>query len=97
MVLARVIGTVVASGNSDGVEGGRYLLVEPTDLTGEPDGSVLLALDAIRSNRGDLVLVSQGSSCRQTAETKDRAVDALVVGIVDTVDTGEDDGERVAH
>ena len=87
MILAEVVGTVVASKNADGVDRGRYLLVQATDDSGTVTGSEpMVALDAVQADRGQLVIVAQGSSCRQIMHTKDRAVDALIVGIVDTVD-----------
>ena len=91
MVLARVEGTVVSSRNADRVHGGRYLVVRRTDEKGAPAGEALIALDLVRADRGQTVLVSQGSSARQTDETSNAAVDAVIVGIVDEVhvDTGE--------
>jgi microcompartment protein CcmK/EutM len=95
MILARVVGTVVSSQNADGVDRGRYLFVQPTDSTGVGGGTPFIALDAVQADRDQVVLVSQGSSCRQLPETRDRAVDALIVGIVDTVDVKEGaDGYR---
>ena len=45
-----------------------------------------MALDLVGADRGQLVLTTQGSSCRWTRETEDRPMDTLVVGIVDTID-----------
>ena len=46
----------------------------------------MIALDIVGAGRGEIVLVSQGSSTRQTPGTIDKPVDALIVGIVDSVD-----------
>lgn len=89
MILARVAGTVVTTVRSDGIEGSRYLLVEPCGSSGET-GSFIVAtgivvFDLIGSAPGELVLVSQGSSTRQTKDTKDKPIDAVIIGIVDSV------------
>jgi microcompartment protein CcmK/EutM len=99
MILARVTGTVVASRKSDRIEGGAYLVVEECG----PDGSVpegakpsqrLIAVDTLGAGPGEVVMVSQGSSARQTEATKNTAVDAVVAGIVDLVATSMGAGYR---
>ncbi len=85
MMLGIVRGTVVASRRSDEIVGARYLLVEFCRTSGEGRRSFVVALDDIGAGNGEMVLISQGSSSRQTEISKNRAVDAIVVGIVDTV------------
>lgn len=89
MILARVAGTVVATIRADGIEGPRYLLVEPCGPSGETGSSTvtsgIVAFDLIGSAPGELVLVAQGSSTRQTEVTKDKPIDAVIIGIVDSV------------
>lgn len=86
MLVARVVGSVVLQENTDRVRGGIYRVVRPADASGSAKGSDLVALDLVGADRGDVVLVSQGSSARQTAPTGDAAIDAVVVGIVDRID-----------
>ncbi len=88
MNLARVRGTVVASRRSDAVEGAKWLLVEGCDERGAGGGEYLVALDLIDAERGQLVLLAQGSGCRWTARTEDEPMDALVVAIVEEIDLG---------
>lgn len=88
MNMARVRGTVVASVRSDGVADARFLLVEDCDQRGNGRGEWLVALDLVGANRGQLVLCTQGSSCRQTPVTEGRPMDTLVVAIVDSMDQG---------
>ena len=88
MNLARVRGTVVASQRSDKIEGAKWLLVEDCDSRGLGRGEYLVALDLIDADRGQLVLLAQGSGCRWTARTDDKPMDALVVAIVDQIDRG---------
>jgi carbon dioxide concentrating mechanism protein CcmL len=85
MNLARVRGTVVATKRSDGVDGPRWLLVEECDPAGAGRGEYLVALDMVGADRGQTVLLTQGSSCRWTRRTEDRPMDTLVVAIVDAV------------
>ena len=90
MNLARVRGTVVASRRSDKVDGARWLLVEDCDQKGAGKGEYLVALDMVGAERGQLVLLTQGSSCRWTYRTDDRPMDTLVVAIVDQIDQSGD-------
>ena len=86
MTLARVTGTVVATQRTDDLRSPRYLLVTPADHHGAAEGVPLIALDTVGANRDELVLVAQGSSARQTCVSDGKAVDAVVVGIVDMVE-----------
>ena len=86
MNLARVRGTVVASRRSDKVDGATWLLVEDCDQKGAGRGDYLVALDMVGAERGQLVLLTQGSSCRWTLRTDDRPMDTLVVAIVEEID-----------
>ncbi len=86
MTLARVRGTVVASARADGVAGARFLLVEDCDQRGAGRRTHLVALDLVGADRGQLVLIAQGSSCRWDPRTEDRPIDAVVLGIVDQID-----------
>ena len=86
MTLARVRGTIVADKRSDGVANPRFLLIEDCDQRGEGKGEFLAALDLVGADRGHLVLVTQGSSCRWTSATADKPIDCLIVAIVDRID-----------
>lgn len=86
MTIARVRGTVVASRRSDKVEAAKWLLVEECDQKGAGRGEYLVALDMVGADRGQMVLLTQGSSCRWTYRTDDRPMDTLVVAIVDEID-----------
>jgi len=86
MNLARVRGTVVASRRADKVDGAKWLLVEDCDQKGAGRGEYLVALDMVGADRGQLVLLAQGSSCRWTYRTDDRPMDTLVVAIVEEID-----------
>ncbi|MBI3178036.1 MAG: EutN/CcmL family microcompartment protein [Deltaproteobacteria bacterium] len=86
MLLGRVIGTVVATRKEAELEGLKLLLVEHSEPDGKPKGTTVVAADAVGAGLGDLVLYAAGSSARQTAFTKDRPVDAVVMAIVDLIE-----------
>ena len=90
MILGRVGGRVVSTNRSDGIDGAAYLLVEEYGKGMKPTGGHLVALDLLGAGQDEVVLIAQGSSARQTATTKNRAVDAVIIGIVDQV--GSDEG-----
>jgi microcompartment protein CcmK/EutM len=86
MLLARVIGTVVASRKEPELEGLKLLLLQNAGTDGAATGAQVVAVDAVGAGVGDVVLYATGSSARQTKVSKDRPVDATVMAIVDLVD-----------
>ncbi len=86
MILAKVTGSVVAGNKTDWIENPVFLLVNEIDSSGKETGHPFIALDLLGTGRGEIVLISQGSSSRQTEDTKDRPVDAVIAGIVDIVE-----------
>jgi ethanolamine utilization protein EutN len=95
MILARVEGSVVATKKNEKMRGNKFLLVRPlvidspTAREWKPGTSTLVAVDSLGAGEGEVVLVVQGSSARLAAEDKNSPVDAVVIGIVDTVDVGK--------
>ena len=86
MLLGRVIGTVWATRKDEGIEGMKLLIVQEVDLKEKPVGSFVIAVDTVQAGVGDLVLVTKGSSARQTKLTKDRPVDAVIMAIVENLE-----------
>ena len=86
MIFGTVAGTVVASVKSGSLPAAKYLLVRTCDQTGAPGKDWHVALDDLGAGPGELVILSQGSSARQTALTDKAPVDVVVVGIVDRID-----------
>ncbi len=91
MFVAKVTGAVVATQKVQSMVGHKLLVVEPYRLDSETRGSLkttgrtFVAVDTVGAGEGEFVLVTQGSSARLTPETKDLPIDAVIVGIVDTV------------
>ena len=86
MLLARVIGTVVATKKEAELEGLKLLLLENADASGKATSGFVVAVDAVGAGTGDVVLYATGSSARQTTATQNRPVDATVMAIVDLVE-----------
>jgi ethanolamine utilization protein EutN len=86
MILARVIGDVVATQKHPSHEGRKILVVQPLDLDGNDRGDAVLALDAVDAGTGDRVLVVQEGWSAMTAVGRPQTpIDMAVVGVVDTV------------
>jgi ethanolamine utilization protein EutN len=85
MILARVVGTVVATRKDERLVSTKLLLVRPVDPQGQFEGSHLVAVDTVDAGVGETVLIVSGSSARMATGMKDCPVDAVIVGIVDTV------------
>ena len=89
MILARIVGTVVATRKDPRLVSSKLLLVRPVDPKGTVDGGYLVAIDTVDAGVGETVLIVSGSSARMAAGLKDCPVDAAIVGIIDSVETTE--------
>lgn len=86
MTLGIVAGTIIASRRADGIAQPVYLLIERCNQQGAGKRDYLVAIDLMGAKRGEMVLLSAGSSARQTALTDDKPIDAVIIGIVETID-----------
>ncbi len=65
----------------------RPQLVDDKDPTKfRPGANTIVAVDSVGAGIGELVMFCQGSSARLAPNLKDAPVDAVIIGIVDTVD-----------
>ena len=65
----------------------RPQLVDEKDPTKfRPGTNTIVAVDGLGAGIGELVMFCQGSSARLAPNLKEAPVDAVVIGIVDTVD-----------
>jgi microcompartment protein CcmK/EutM len=83
MLLGRVTGTVVATRKEPLAEGWKLLVVRQLDAEDKETGGYVVAADAVGAGVGEVVLYASGSSARNTAATKDRPCDAVIMAIVD--------------
>jgi microcompartment protein CcmK/EutM len=89
MILARVVGTVVATRKDERLVSSKLLVVRPIDPSGKADGNYLVAVDTVDAGTGETVLIVSGSSARMAAGLKDCPVDAAIVGVVDQVEVSD--------
>jgi len=59
-----------------------------------PRESTVIAVDSVGAGVGEVVLVAQGSSARQTTFTKNKPVDAVIMAIVDKLDIAVKDDKK---
>ena len=85
MILARVVGTVVATRKDERLHGQKLLVARTIDPHGKDETGYLVAVDTVDAGIGDRVLVVSGSSARMASGLKDCPVDAAIVGVVDAV------------
>jgi len=91
MFVARVTGSVVSTQKVASMTGQKLLVVEPYRLEEKnrkslvTTGRTFIAVDTLGAGEGDFVLITQGSSARLTPDTKELPIDAVIIGIVDTV------------
>ena len=90
MILARVIGNVVATQKNPRYQNARIMLVQPINPDGSTRGATLLALDSVDAGEGDIVIVVQEGWSASTAATGEQgaAIDSAIVGVVDEIDVG---------
>ena len=87
MILARVVGTVVATHKHRKFEGAKLLLVQPVTLDDQPRGTTLLAVDGVGAGVHEKVLVViEGRAAGEALGRKGAPVDAAIVGIVDQIE-----------
>jgi microcompartment protein CcmK/EutM len=90
MILARVVGQVVATQKRPQFEGAKLLLVQPESPTGEAKGATLLAIDSIGVGVSELVIVVlEGRAAGEALGRKLSPVDAAIVGRVDELECVE--------
>ena len=85
MILARVVGTVVATRKDPRLEGKKLLILKPVSPEGKDESGYVVAVDTVGAGFRETVLAVSGSSARMAEGCKDIPVDTATVGIVDEV------------
>jgi len=88
MLLARVIGNIVATKKNQRYEGASVMLCQQVTPEGEEMENTLLALNAVDAGVGDQVLIVQEGWGASTASTgkPGAAIDSAIIGVVDYVE-----------
>ncbi len=88
MQIARVIGSAVSTVKDNKLTGLKLLIVQRASPSNEVFGEPFIAADTVGAGEGELVILVEGSSARQTTKTPDTAVDAVIIGILDSLEVG---------
>ena len=96
MILARVLGNVVATQKNRRYENASVMLCQQIDLEGEETAMTILALNAVDAGVGDTVLIVQEGWSASTAATGNAgaAIDSAIIGVVDYIDLLKDEWDR---
>jgi microcompartment protein CcmK/EutM len=97
MFLGKVIGNVWATRKDENLTGAKFLIVRKMDLDYAEREEFVVAMDSVGAGEGEVVLVAQGSSARQTAITRDKPIDAVIMAIVDKLDVHEKEALEAAQ
>lgn len=89
MILGKVAGTVVSTKKNIDIKGAKFLLIDKCNHKGEKKNDFLIALDLVGAGSGELVIISESTSARETPTTTNKPIDAIIVGIVDVIDENE--------
>jgi ethanolamine utilization protein EutN len=90
MILARVVGQVIATQKRPQFEGAKLLLVQPESPDGEARGATLLAIDSVGVGVSELVIVVlEGRAAGEALGRKLSPVDAAIIGRVDELECVE--------
>ncbi|MDR1924735.1 MAG: EutN/CcmL family microcompartment protein [Planctomycetaceae bacterium] len=93
MIIAKIIGSVVATQKAVSLVGQKLLVIEPYRLNSDRTGMIstsrtMVAVDTVGSGEAEFVLVVLGSAARLTPESNKLPTDATIVGIVDSIHIG---------
>lgn len=86
MILGKVVGTIWSTRKDEQLVGSKFLIVKQLDLKNQLKDNFIVAVDSVGAGVGETVLCASGSSARQTAQTKNKPVDAVIMAIVDKLD-----------
>jgi ethanolamine utilization protein EutN len=89
VLIARVIGDVVATQKHSSHQGQKLLLVQPLNLDGTDRGAAVVAVDAVDAGAGDRVLLTlEGYSAMTSVSRPQSPIDMAVIGVIDRVELG---------
>jgi microcompartment protein CcmK/EutM len=85
MILARVVGSVVATRKDPRLEGKKLLILKPVAPDGKDEAGYVISVDTVSAGYRERVIAVAGSSARMAEGCKDLPVDSAVIGIVDDI------------
>ena len=89
MLLGKVVGTVWATRKDAKLDGLKLMLVRHVELDYSLRKSYVVAVDTVGAGVGEIVMITTGSSARQSKFTEGKPIDAAISGIIDKLDIVE--------
>jgi ethanolamine utilization protein EutN len=87
MLIARVVGELVATQKHPSHQGRKLLLVQPLNLDGSNRGDAVVALDAVDAGVGDQVLLAtEGFSAMTAVGRPQSPIDMAVIAFIDRIE-----------
>lgn len=94
MLLGKVVGTVWSTKKDENLTGAKFLIIREVETDYSMKDNYVIAVDSVGAGVGEIVLVAQGSSARQTNFTQNKPVDAVIMAIVDKLDVSKITGKE---
>lgn len=89
MIIARILGTVVATQKDERLNGKKLLIVKPINLDGTDQSGYIVAVDTVGAGFHEKVLIVAGSSARLAEGNKDCPIDAAIIGVIDSYEVSD--------
>jgi len=90
VIIAKVVGNVVATKKEEALLGKKLMLVSPYANGSYSRGDLNVAVDSVGAGIGETVLIVVGSSARNTDSDSEKPIDMNIVGIVDEIEIGDE-------
>lgn len=84
MIIGKVVGSLWATRKDEKLNGFKFLIIEPLYKEGVKD--YFVAADNAGAGVSDTVLITTGGGARASLENPEIPVDAVIVGVVDSID-----------
>ncbi|MDR2183566.1 MAG: EutN/CcmL family microcompartment protein [Clostridiales bacterium] len=89
MIIGKVIGNVWATKKEDSLSGLKLMIVRRENFCDRQD-SPFVAVDVVGAGIGEQVLITRGSSAHKALGRTDIPIDAVIVGIIDSLEIEHD-------
>ena len=86
MFMGKVVGSLWATQKTSNTDGLKFLIVQPYNLSKEPNTDTVVVADILGAGEGEMVMVAYGRAARLAIGTHDVSIEAAVVGIIDEYD-----------
>jgi ethanolamine utilization protein EutN len=87
VLIAKVIGSLWSTRKDEKLNGWKFMIVRELEADGVTEKESFVAADNAGSGIGDTVLVTLGAAARISAENLNTPIDAMIVGVIDSIDT----------